>query len=106
LTKLLGLILSLKIVPMHSREAGLRSPKKHMVLALASILALPLAWAQQNSTVTFTSHANLVLVPVVVNNKSGTHISDLTKDDFEIREDAKSRSQALEAGRRLHAARF
>jgi VWFA-related protein len=65
-----------------------------MVMALAAILASTLAWGQQNSTVTFTSHANLVLIPVVVGNKSGAHISGLTKDDFEIREDGKSRSLA------------
>jgi hypothetical protein len=44
-------------------------------MALAAILASTLAWGQQNSTVTFTSHANLVLVPVVVSNNQRTGLN-------------------------------
>jgi VWFA-related protein len=49
---------------------------------------------QKDSGVTFTSRTNLVLVPVVVSDKPGTHISGLTKDDFEIQEDGKSKPVA------------
>ena len=48
--------------------------------------------ADQNSgAVTFTSRAEMVLVPVVVSDKSGNHIPGLTKDSFELQEDGKSR---------------
>jgi len=41
--------------------------------------------------VTFTSRTELVQVPVVVTDKSGQHIGGLTKDDFELQENGKSR---------------
>jgi len=44
--------------------------------------------------VTITSHTNLVLVPVVVEDRSGKHLAGLTKDKFEIIESGKSKTVA------------
>jgi VWFA-related protein len=41
--------------------------------------------------VTFTSRTGLVLVPVVVQDKSGEAAAGLTKDDFELQENGKSK---------------
>lgn len=41
--------------------------------------------------VTFTSRTELVLVPVVVKDKSGEPVAGLTKDDFELQENGKSK---------------
>ncbi len=47
--------------------------------------------AQQTAApVTFTSKANLVIVPVVIDDGSGKHVWGLTKDDFAIFENGKS----------------
>jgi VWFA-related protein len=42
---------------------------------------------QQNSTFTFSVKTNLVLVPVIVTDKHGQHIPNLTAEDFEVKED-------------------
>jgi VWFA-related protein len=39
---------------------------------------------QQNSPPTFSSHVNLVVVPVVVRDRNGKAIGNLTKDDFRL----------------------
>ena len=44
---------------------------------------------------TFTSSTELVLVPTLVNDKSGAHISGLTKDEFALRQDGKSHAIAV-----------
>jgi VWFA-related protein len=56
------------------------------------VVALQLPQTDESTTVTFTSRTNLVLVPVVVADKTGTHISGLSKDDFEVDEDGKAKS--------------
>jgi len=45
--------------------------------------------AQQTNVPTFTSSTELVLIPAVVNDKSGVHISGLTKEEFALRQDGK-----------------
>lgn len=42
---------------------------------------------QQGKTFTFSVKTNLVLVPVIVTDKHGQHIPNLTADDFEVKED-------------------
>ena len=62
---------------------------------LCSLLMLTPAMAggddKSQAGVTFTSHTELVLVPVVVQGKSGEPVAGLTKDDFELQENGKSK---------------
>ena len=43
---------------------------------------------EKDSNVTFTSRAELVLIPTLVTDRSGAHVTGLTKNDFTILEDA------------------
>ncbi len=47
------------------------------------------------SAPTFKTRSQLVLVPVVVNDKSGKHVAGLAKDAFRLNEDGKPRDVAL-----------
>ena len=62
---------------------------------LCSLLILTAAMAggddKSQAGVTFTSRTELVLVPVVVQDKSGEPVAGLTKDDFELQENGKSK---------------
>ena len=70
------------------------------LLRLAGLLCLLIVPAvagddpTQVGGVTFTAKTEVVLVPVVVSDKSGNHVAGLTRDDFEIREDGKSKAIA------------
>jgi VWFA-related protein len=63
---------------------------------IALLLSPPLKpqTAQTNAT-TFTSSSELVLVPTVVNDKSGVHIAGLKKGDFALKQDGKSQAIAV-----------
>lgn len=50
---------------------------------------------QESSAPVFKSHSQLVLVPVVVKDHNGTHVSGLTKDDFAVKEDGTARRLAF-----------
>ena len=66
------------------------------VCAVALFLALPLrAQTAQTNTTTITSSSELVLIPAVVNNSSGSHISGLKKEDFVLKQDGKPRPIAI-----------
>lgn len=69
----------------HSAVAG-------VVLVLAAGL-----WAQQkqDKTATFSSSTELVLIPTVVHDKSGAHISGLSKEAFVLKQDGKSQPLAI-----------
>jgi len=70
---------------------------KALRLALPLLLLIALiakAQDRKDSGVVFTSRTGLVLAPVVVSDKAGTHITGLAKDDFEIQEDGKSKPVA------------
>ncbi len=62
-------------------------------IPMLAVLLL-LAWAPQRpqaapadeKQLKFTARAELVLVPVMVQDKSGAHLSKLTKEDFSVRE--------------------
>jgi VWFA-related protein len=61
-------------------------------LAIAGLtLLLPLSLRTQTaeSNATFRSSAELVLVPTVINDKSGIHIAGLRKEDFVLKQDGK-----------------
>jgi len=62
---------------------------------LCSLLMLTAAMSggddKPQADVTFTSRTGLVLVPVVVQDKSGEAAAGLTKDDFELQENGKSK---------------
>ena len=60
-------------------------------LAIAGIavsLMPPLqAQTTQTNVAKFTSSTELVLIPTVVNDKSGVHISGLQKEEFALKQD-------------------
>src|ERR1035438_7331862 len=45
-----------------------------------------LAKDKENSEVKFTSRTELVLIPTLVTDKSGNHVSGLKKEDFTVQE--------------------
>jgi VWFA-related protein len=67
-----------------------------MILAIALLLATSLypQTAQPNAT-KFTSSTELVLIPAVVHDKSGSHIHGLKKEDFVLKQDGKVQSIAI-----------
>jgi VWFA-related protein len=44
---------------------------------------------------TFTSRTDLVLVPVIVHDRSGAHVNGLSKEDFDVEENGKSQKIAV-----------
>lgn len=63
---------------------------------IAFLLSSPLQpQTAQTNTPTFTSSTELVLVPTVVNDKSGAHISGLAKAEFALKQDGKSQPIAV-----------
>lgn len=60
------------------------------VVLLSSRVVFP-----QSEPAKFSSRSELVLVPAVVTDKSGKHISNLTKDDFVVLEDGKPQKVAV-----------
>ena len=66
-------------------------------MIVAFLVTCSAAYAQQPSaeTATFTASSELVLVPAVVTDKSGRHISELKKSDFVLLEDGKPQSISI-----------
>ena len=73
-----------------------RIPSCLAIAAIAFLLTSPLQTqtAQTNAT-TFTSSTELVLIPTVVNDKSGAHIPGLQKEEFALKQDGKSHPIAV-----------
>jgi VWFA-related protein len=73
-----------------------RIPACRAIAAIAFLLTSPLQTqtAQTNAT-TFTSSTELVLIPTVVNDKSGAHIPGLQKEEFALKQDGKSHPIAV-----------
>ncbi|HKF65954.1 MAG TPA: hypothetical protein VKB36_05485, partial [Vicinamibacterales bacterium] len=69
--------------------AGLKACTPTILLAALVLAAQPLAQQPQQSAPTFRSTVNLVLVDVVVRDRSGNVVSGLKADDFQLLEDGK-----------------
>jgi VWFA-related protein len=66
------------------------------IAAIALLFTTPLkTQTTQNDAATFSSSTELVLVPTVVNDKSGAHISGLRKEEFALKQDGKSHPIAI-----------
>jgi VWFA-related protein len=66
------------------------------VCVVSLFFALPLrAQTAPKSATTITSSSELILIPAVVNNSSGSHISGLKKEDFVLKQDGKPRPIAI-----------
>ncbi|HEX4486652.1 MAG TPA: hypothetical protein VH088_10320 [Terriglobales bacterium] len=62
---------------------------KGLKISLCALILSLLVFAkdkENKSEVTFTSRAELVLVPVLVTDKQGNHINGLKKEDFTVLE--------------------
>jgi VWFA-related protein len=69
---------------------------RSVILAVALLLATSLhPQIAQNTATTITSSTELVLIPTVVNDKSGSHISGLRREDFVLKQDGKSQPIAI-----------
>lgn len=64
-------------------------------IALCTLLFVLAAAAQQPAPPTFRSQAELVVVPAVVADRSGNHISGLKKEDFSVLENGVEQKIAL-----------
>lgn len=64
------------------------------VFLLAAILVRGAVAQAPSTRPTFTSHTSLVLVPVVVHNKSGAHVPGLKLEDFTVYQDGKEQTLA------------
>lgn len=66
------------------------------IVGIALVLTTPLySQTAQTKTPTLTSSTELVLIPTVVNDKSGSHISGLKREEFVLKQDGKSQSIAV-----------
>ncbi|MGC2245588.1 MAG: VWA domain-containing protein, partial [Terriglobales bacterium] len=63
------------------------------LIAVAALASYTLAFAKdkENSEVKFTSRTELVLIPALVTDKAGTHITGLKKEDFKVLENGSER---------------
>ena len=61
-----------------------------LVIVGVLLFFVTLAQCAQLDPTTITSSTELVLVPTIVNDKSGSHVSGLKKDDFVLKQDGKN----------------
>jgi VWFA-related protein len=61
-----------------------------VIAGITLLVASPLKSQSTLPAATFKSSTELVLVPTVVNDKSGVHIADLRKEEFALKQDGKS----------------
>jgi VWFA-related protein len=62
---------------------------------LTPTILIPVNAQTSQPAATFTSSTELVLIPTVVNDKSGVHIAGLHKEDFTLKQDGKSHPIAV-----------
>jgi VWFA-related protein len=68
-----------------------RSRARFAIAGVAFFLMSPVsAQTTKSNAITFTSSTELVLIPTVVNDKSGAYISGLKKEEFALKQDGKS----------------
>jgi VWFA-related protein len=82
----------------NSNDQGLHMARVPILFLIASLTILLTPGARingQTGTPTFTASTELVLIPVVVHDKSGIHISGLTKEEFTLKQDGKSHPIAV-----------
>jgi len=78
------------------RKTNRRQLLGHVALIAALVLSV-FAFAkdkEDNSGVKFTARAELVLIPALVTDKSGAHVSGLKKEDFTVLENGSERTIA------------
>ena len=67
-----------------------------VIAGAAFLLTIPVAAQTSQSTPsTFTASTELVLIPTVVNDKSGVHVTGLRKEEFVLKQDGKSHPIAV-----------
>ena len=71
------------------------SPARRLPVAALGLWLVSAANAQTTAPTTFTASTELVSVPVVVTDKSGTHIRGLKKEEFMLLEDDKQQPIAI-----------
>jgi hypothetical protein len=77
------------------------------ILSIALFLGTPFrAQSTESNATTITSSTELVLIPAVVSDKSGTHVSGLKKEDFALKQDGKSHPIAIFEEVRTSSARL
>ena len=76
-----------------SKRVSLRSLRSLRFLLFVAVFSVsPAAQAPQQPATVFRSGTELVLVNVVVRDKSGAVVRGLTRDDFSVSEDDKAQS--------------
>jgi VWFA-related protein len=67
-----------------------------VIVGVAFLLSILVeAQTSQGTPSTFTASTELVLIPTVVNDKSGVHVAGLRKEDFILKQDGKSHPIAV-----------
>jgi VWFA-related protein len=79
----------------------MRIPRKHLLhrlmvvtFATCTVICARSQNKEANSQINFTARTDLVMIPVIVTDKSGNHITGLRKEDFKVRENGSERQIA------------
>jgi VWFA-related protein len=72
-----------------------KHPSVAVLVFVAFFATLIYSQTEKSDLSTFTSSTELVLIPAVVNDKSGSHLSGLKKDQFALKQDGKSEQIAI-----------